>query len=146
MPMSVAGTGRPQAELVLTDEERETLLRWSRRATSAQALALRCWIVLVCAKGASNQQVAQELGVHAVTVGKWRARFVGARLEGLAASPLPRTAWYVKPWPTFADALAFVRRRLWASLLVPTSLSTSDPEKIPGALFAHLCDLLCYAA
>ncbi|MFN5300335.1 MAG: IS630 family transposase, partial [Planctomycetaceae bacterium] len=36
--------GRPKAELVLSDAERETLVRWSRRAKSAQSLALRCRI------------------------------------------------------------------------------------------------------
>ena len=60
--------------------------------------------------------------------------------------PLPQTAWYAKSLPTFADALALVRRRLWASLLFPTSPSATDPEKIPDALLDHLCDLLCYAA
>jgi hypothetical protein len=34
--------GRPKAELVLSDDERETLERWARRPKSAQALALRC--------------------------------------------------------------------------------------------------------
>jgi hypothetical protein len=60
--------------------------------------------------------------------------------------PLPQTAWYVKALPTFADALALVRRRLWASLLFPPSASALDPEKIPGTLLDHLCHLLCYAA
>ena len=71
----MATRGRPKAELVLTDEERETLERWARRPTSAQALALRCRIVLACAEGLSNQQVAAAQGVNQVTVGKWRARF-----------------------------------------------------------------------
>ncbi len=60
--------------------------------------------------------------------------------------PLPQTAWYVKALPTFADALALVRRRLWASLLFLPSASALDPEKIPGTLLDHLCHLLCYAA
>ena len=77
-------TGRPKAELVLTDEERATLVRWSRRAKSSQALALRCRIVLACAEvGATNQQVAADLRVSRPTVGKWRARFVEKRLGGL---------------------------------------------------------------
>jgi hypothetical protein len=59
--------------------------------------------------------------------------------------PLPQTAWYAMALPTFADALALVRRRLWASLLFPTSAPTLDPEKIPGTLVDHLCTLLCYA-
>lgn len=47
-------SGRPKAELLLTDEEREQLSRWARRAKSAQALALRSRIVLACAEGADN--------------------------------------------------------------------------------------------
>jgi hypothetical protein len=60
--------------------------------------------------------------------------------------PLPQTAWYAKALPTFADALALVRRQLWASLLFPTSASTPDPQIIPATLLDHLCMLLCYAA
>src|SRR5207244_7207556 len=79
----MARTGRPKTALVLSDEERATLLRWSKRAKSAQALALRCRIVLACAKGLSNKEVAADLRCAPVTVGKWRARVVAARLDGL---------------------------------------------------------------
>ncbi|HEY4021797.1 MAG TPA: IS630 family transposase, partial [Pseudonocardiaceae bacterium] len=88
----MAGRGRAKAELVLTDEERETLLRWSRRASSAQALALRCRIVLACAKDIPNRpntEVAQQLGIDRMTVGKWRARFVARRLDGLLDEDRP---------------------------------------------------------
>ena len=85
----MAGKGRAMAELALSGEERETLERWARRPTSAQALAQRCRIVLACAEGLTNQQVAAVEGVHQVTVGKWRARFVSRRLDGLHDEPRP---------------------------------------------------------
>ena len=85
----MAERGRPKAELVLTAQERVTLERWARRAKSAQALALRSRIVLACADGTANKDVAARLGVTPQMVGKWRARFVTARLDGLCDEPRP---------------------------------------------------------
>jgi transposase len=81
--------GPKLAPLVLSTDERATLERWSRRRSSAQALALRCRIVLACAEGTSNTEVAERLGVSRPTVTKWRARFVAHRLEGLVDEPRP---------------------------------------------------------
>lgn len=69
----MARTGRPKAELVLSDVERDTLTRWARRATTSQALALRSKIVLACAEGVDDKDVAARLGIRPQTVGKWRA-------------------------------------------------------------------------
>ena len=82
-------TGRPKAELTVSAEDREQLERWSRRATSAQALALRSKIILRCAEGADNVTVAAGLGVTSATVGKWRRRFVGRGLDGLVDEARP---------------------------------------------------------
>jgi transposase len=81
--------GRPLPELTLSGDERETLVRWSRRLISAQNLAQRCRIVLGCADGNTNQEVAAELGIWPQTVGKWRRRFNERRLEGLVDEPRP---------------------------------------------------------
>jgi transposase len=81
--------GRPKAVLELTDQERDQLQRWSRRRKSSQALALRSNIVLACADGGDNKTVAAQLRCSAVTVGKWRARFIEHRLDGLSDDPRP---------------------------------------------------------
>jgi transposase len=75
--------------LELTDCEREQLSRWERRRNSSQALALRSRIVLGCAAGLSNKEVAAAAGVSAPTVGKWRSRFCELRLDGLMDDPRP---------------------------------------------------------
>jgi transposase len=85
----MARTGRPKADLALTDQEREQLLRWARRAKSAQSLSLRSKIILRCAEGMDNASVAAQLGCSTATVGKWRRRFVEDRLDGLTDEPRP---------------------------------------------------------
>jgi transposase len=81
--------GRPIPSLQLSREERETLERWVRRPTSAQALCLRARIVLACAQGKNNTQVAQHMHLSKPTVGKWRGRFVARRIDGLLDEPRP---------------------------------------------------------
>jgi transposase len=75
--------------VVLTAQERQVLEGWARRRKTAQALALRSKIVLACAKGASNTEVAEALGISRPTVTKWRSRFLAGRLEGLGDEPRP---------------------------------------------------------
>ena len=81
--------GRPTAEITLTANERKTLERWARRHSSSQAPALRSRIVLGCAEGRTNGDVAASLRCHPLTVGKWRARFAKDRLDGLVDAPRP---------------------------------------------------------
>ena len=82
-------TGRPIPPLTLTDDERDTLERWSRRPTTAQALAERARLILGCAAGKNNTTVARELRLTKQTIGKWRTRFLSQRLDGLLDEPRP---------------------------------------------------------
>jgi transposase len=75
------------AALVLTKTEQSELRSLAARRSTAQALALRARIVLECAEGKQNKQVAGHLRVDEGTVGKWRRRFVERRLEGLRDEP-----------------------------------------------------------
>jgi len=83
------GVGRPLKELRLSQAERDELMRWTRRASTAQALALRARIVLDCASGMSNIEVAAKRGVTKQMVGKWRNRFLERRADGLLDEPRP---------------------------------------------------------
>src|SRR5215216_2801970 len=76
-------------DVVLDDEQRETLERWARRPKSSQALAFRCRIVFAAAEGRSSTEIAAELGCNGSTVGKWRGRFARRGLDGLHDEPRP---------------------------------------------------------
>ena len=87
-------TGRPKKALKITDEDRDKLNTMARRPKTAQAMAMRARIVLDCARGLSNSEVARKLHITGATVGKWRERFRQAGLDGLLDEPrvgAPRT-------------------------------------------------------
>src|SRR5215211_2100579 len=73
----------------LSDQERLQLQAWTRRRTSAQALALRSRIVLAAAEGLRNTEIAERLGINRAMAAKWRSRFAEQRLDGLTDEPRP---------------------------------------------------------
>lgn len=86
--------GRRLEVLTLTEAERSELTALSGRPKTTQALAQRARIILACAEGLENKAVSRQLDVHAMTVGKWRRRFLDQRVEGLRDEPragTPRT-------------------------------------------------------
>jgi len=76
-PMRVA------PRVVLDDEQRSTLQRWSRGRATPARLVRRARIVLLAAEGKENIEIAEELGVERTTVGRWRTRFVQKGLPGI---------------------------------------------------------------
>ena len=87
--------GRPHhAVLLVSPEDRAQLLGWTKRRKSSHGLAQRASIVLRCADGQANSQVAADLRIDHNTVGKWRRRFIEHGLVGLLDEPragAPRT-------------------------------------------------------
>ena len=80
-------TGRPKRPLDITDEDRLKLRTMALRPKSTQAMAMRARIVLSCAQGMSNSEVAQKLHITGATVGKWRERYREFGLDGLLDEP-----------------------------------------------------------
>jgi transposase len=117
--------GRPLPPLTLTDDERKTLQAWARRPTTAQRLATRARIVLACAEGLGNDQVAPRAGVDRGTVGKWRKRFLERRLNGLNDEPRPGAPRTI----TDEQVDAVVARTLEAKPKAATPWSTRSMAK-----------------
>jgi transposase len=86
--------GRPKSHPVLTDDERAELERLVRRAKTSRVLAMRARVVLECAEGLSDTDVATKMRVDRETVGRWRRRFLKGRIDALTDEPrsgAPRT-------------------------------------------------------
>jgi transposase len=73
----------------LTDAERAQLEAWTRRRSSAQALAQRSRIVLLADQGLKNTEIAERLGIDRSVATRWRSRFAEHRLDGLLDEPRP---------------------------------------------------------
>lgn len=79
--------GRVARQVVVDAADREVLERWVRRRKVAQGLALRARVVLAAAEGASNTDIARQLGCSPATVGKWRRRYAEGGVDGLLDEP-----------------------------------------------------------
>jgi len=60
--------------------------------------------------------------------------------------PMRQAAWYHKRVPTFADALAVVRREIWAHETFRMSGDEGEMVKVPRALLERFTETLCYVA
>ncbi len=69
----------------LSEEDRATLRDWSARPP--ESLRLRSRMVLACAEGLTNAEIARRLQVSPATVAKWRERYLSRGLAGLSDAP-----------------------------------------------------------
>lgn len=81
--------GRPRPTTTLTSEQREQLEQWTRRRSTAQALARRAAIVLLSIEGINDIEIAKRLRTTRETVGRWRRRFLKLGVDGLLDEPRP---------------------------------------------------------
>lgn len=81
--------GRPRPATILTNQQREQLEQWTRRRSTAQALARRASIVLLSIEGINDVEIARRLRTTRETVGRWRRRFLKLGIDGLLDEPRP---------------------------------------------------------
>jgi transposase len=74
---------RVAPQITLTDDDRQTLQRWSRGRSTPARLVLRAGIVLAAAQGKDNLTIAGKLKTDRLLVGKWRKRFAAQGLAGI---------------------------------------------------------------
>ena len=113
-----------------TERQIERLRHAGAHAYLTKPLDVRRFIEVV--RGALSARSARSRGAS--------VPFRDGRTEAMKA------AWYKKALPTFSDALAQVRRCLWRQKSLMLSQEQTERQKIPAQLFAHLGELLAYAA
>jgi transposase len=77
--------------IVLSGEEEAELTKLARSKRTSVRLAQRARIVLLAAQGMQNKDIADQLGIGRVQVGRWRDRYAESGLEGIERD-LPRGA------------------------------------------------------
>jgi hypothetical protein len=115
--------------------------RWATEVTFAEA---RRHLGVETQRQWSGRAVARTtpalLGLYSLV-----ALWAGELHRGSAILP-HAAAWYAKRAATFSDALASVRRAIWADAASRTSASGGEAEKVPRTVLERLTDLACYAA
>src|SRR5437899_3849777 len=118
--------GRSMPELKVSADERETLERWARRPTTAQALAQRARMILACAEGRPNDHVARGERVTRQTVGRCVLASSASGWTGCSTSrgPAPRGRLPTSTWSGWCGG----RWRRASLLLTTEALITDIPD------------------
>jgi len=129
-------------EIRLTDEERNQLESWVRKATMEQRIVRRARIVLEGAAGRTSKEIALMLKLRPATVSKWRTRFYHHGLAGLDDAPRPgKTAKYdittEKRILAQLDGPPPAGYATWTGRLVAQALGNVSPHYIWRVLRRH---------
>ena len=78
---------RKPASVILTEEDRETLMQWTRQTSCERRYAERARIILMAADGRSGDEIATDLDMRPGRISKWRTRFARQGIAGLRDAP-----------------------------------------------------------
>ena len=106
---------RKAVSITLTRDERTTLTKWSRSRTAPARLVSRAKVILLAAEGFQNREIAEQFGVHRVTVSMWRNRFAVDRLTGIEQERPGRGRRATK-------------RKHWSRTIVEVTLNTTPKD------------------
>ncbi len=129
---------RKATEIVLTQEQKDQLEKITRSHSAERRMVERSLIILACATGKQNQEVAAKYRTSIPRVSKWRKRFAEYGIAGLEDEPRPgKPETYGQPFrdkllskletdppeglarwdcPTLADALGSSTHAVWRAL------------------------------
>jgi hypothetical protein len=114
---------RPAPQILLSTEEKETLLRGMRSSKSAQRMVQRARVILLAASGMNGKQIALKMQTLAARVSKWLRRFARDRIAALNDNPRSGT-----------------KRRKYTSATEERSLKALDHELVRRLLSIFLKD------
>jgi hypothetical protein len=74
-------------QVQIREDDRATLLSWTRSSSIKAGLVLRARIVLAAAEGEGTSSICHRLGVSRPTVSLWKKRYASQGLDGLDDAP-----------------------------------------------------------
>src|SRR4051812_13558168 len=76
-------------DVVMPEQDREELTRWTRSPSLRAGLAQRARIVLLADEGVGTNEIVHRVGVSKPTVIAWKKRYAAEGIAGLDDRPKP---------------------------------------------------------
>ena len=124
-------TDRPKPPLTLPKQEREILTKAARRRSAGSQDVIRAKVILLCADGIANREVARRTDRSEHKVETWRKRFLETRMAGLI--DLPRSG---RPRSIRDEKVAEIIRMHWKQNRTKPPIGAHAPWPVPQASFA----------